>query len=61
MSLHGLTKTVLFKHARLIDGLSEQPLDGVSILVEGERISQVLLGDIDVPERAEAIHLSGKT
>ncbi|MBL4782375.1 MAG: hypothetical protein JKX92_09050 [Porticoccaceae bacterium] len=61
MSLHGLTTTVLFKHARLIDGLSDQPLEGVSILVEGERISQVLLGDIDVPQRVGTTPLSGKT
>ena len=61
MSVNSLNKTVLFKNSRLIDGMSEQPLNGVSILVEGERISQVVQGDISVPEGIETIDLSGKT
>ncbi|OUS10410.1 hypothetical protein A9Q89_11380 [Gammaproteobacteria bacterium 53_120_T64] len=66
MSVHGLKETlasraVLFNNARLIDGLSDQPRNGVSILLEGERITEVLPGEIVVPEGAETIDLSGKT
>lgn len=60
MSVPALKK-VLFKNARLIDGVSDQPVNGVSILVEGERITQVLQGDIPVSESVETIDLSGKT
>ena len=61
MSVNDFNKTRLFKNARLIDGVSDQALNGVSILVEGERITQVLQGDIPVPEGVETIDLSGKT
>lgn len=39
MSANGLNKTRLFKKARLIDGVSDPALNGVSILIEGERIT----------------------
>ena len=41
-----MAQTLLFLNARLIDGLTDQSRDGVSILVTGERISkQVIDGD----------------
>jgi len=60
MSVNSLNKTVLFKNVRLIDGVSEQLLNGVSILVEGERISRVVQGDIAVPEGVETTTLAVK-
>ena len=38
--------TLLLKNARLIDGLADQSQTGMSILVTGERISQVERGEI---------------
>ena len=61
MSANGLDKTVLFKNARVIDGVSDQPLNGVSILVEGERITQVLQGDIAVPEAKARVDRASTT
>lgn len=51
----------LFTNARLIDGLADQPLNGMSILVEGERISEVRAGSIDTSGDVEVIDLTGKT
>ncbi|MBI3800818.1 MAG: amidohydrolase family protein [Deltaproteobacteria bacterium] len=53
--------TVLLKNARLIDGLADQPQPGMSILVTGERISQVERGEIPPPPDAQVIDLGGKT
>jgi hypothetical protein len=53
--------SIVFRNARLIDGVAAQPRDGVSIVVEGERISTV--GGADVPARGDAtvIDLKGQT
>ena len=53
-------KKVLFKSARLIDGVSDQALNGVSILLDGKRIARVLQGDIPVFDEVECIDLSGE-
>jgi imidazolonepropionase-like amidohydrolase len=51
---------ILFKNARLIDGISDQPRDGVSILVDNERISAVESGAVAQGD-AELVDLKGKT
>jgi imidazolonepropionase-like amidohydrolase len=53
--------SIVFRNARLIDGVAAQPRDGISIVVEGERISTV--GGADVPARGDAtvIDLKGQT
>jgi hypothetical protein len=39
--------SIVFRNARLIDGIAAQPRDGISIVVEGERITMV--GGADIP------------
>ena len=51
----------VYTNARLIDGLADQPQEGVSIVVDGERISQITGGDAPAPAGAEVIDLTGKT
>jgi imidazolonepropionase-like amidohydrolase len=51
----------VYTNARLIDGLADQPQEGVSIVVEGERITQITGGDAPAPAGAEVIDLTGKT
>jgi imidazolonepropionase-like amidohydrolase len=56
-----MAQTMLFRNARLIDGLGDQPREGVSILVSGERITAVEQDDLTPPVGAQVIDLSGKT
>lgn len=56
-----MAHTLVLKNARLIDGLADQPQAGVSILVTGERVSQVERGDIPPPPGAQVVDLGGKT
>ena len=51
----------LFANVRLIDGLADQPINGVSILVRDERIAEVKQGEIKVGEEVAVMDLSGKT
>jgi imidazolonepropionase-like amidohydrolase len=51
---------IMFRNARLIDGISDQPRDSVSIMVEGERISAVG-ADIATPANATIVDLNGRT
>ena len=51
----------LLKNARLIDGIADQAQSGVSILIDGERISQVASGEITAPPGTRIIDLGGKT
>ncbi len=51
---------VLFTNALLFDGVSAEPVDGASLLVEGERIKEVSDGRIDAGEAA-VIDLAGRT
>ncbi|HCO59360.1 MAG TPA: hypothetical protein DIT58_04135, partial [Porticoccaceae bacterium] len=51
----------VFTNARLIDGLTDQPVNGVSILVQGERIDDVKQGDISAGKDVTVVDLSGKT
>ena len=51
----------VYTNARLIDGLADQPQEGVSIVVDGERISQITGSDAPTPAGAEVIDLTGKT
>lgn len=37
MLANAFNQTVLYKNARLVDGVFDRPLNGVSILVDGER------------------------
>ena len=52
---------ILLKNARLIDGLADQPQESVSILIDGDRISQVEKGVLPTLPNAQVIDLSGKT
>ena len=56
-----MPQTVLLKNARLIDGIADQPQTGVSILVTGDRISQVGRNEIPTPPDAQVIDVGGKT
>lgn len=51
---------VLFTNARLFDGVSAEPLEGASVLVEGDRIKEVADGRIGAGE-ARVIDLGGRT
>ncbi|MCE2485262.1 MAG: amidohydrolase family protein [Desulfurellaceae bacterium] len=51
----------VYTNARLIDGLADQPQEGVSIVVDGERISQITGSEAPAPAGAEVIDLTGKT
>jgi imidazolonepropionase-like amidohydrolase len=53
--------SIVFRNARLIDGIADQPRDGVSIVVEGERISAVGGPEIPVPGNATIVDLKGQT
>src|SRR6266851_3619436 len=56
-----MAQTLLFQNARLIDGIADQPRDGVSILVTGEHTTAVERGAVPVPPDAQVIDLGGKT
>jgi hypothetical protein len=56
-----MASNILFKNARLIDGVADQPRDGVSIIVDGERITSVNAGAIPPPPGADVIDLRGQT
>ena len=50
-----MAQSILFQNARLIDGLADQPREGISILVTGERIITVESGPLPPPSGARAI------
>jgi hypothetical protein len=50
----------LLRNARLIDGLTDQPQERMSILINGDRIVQVASGDLPSPA-GQTIDLGGKT
>jgi len=56
-----MAPSILFKNARLIDSVSDQPQDGVSFMVNGERITTVESGTIPVPPGANVVDLKGQT
>jgi len=56
-----MARSVLFKNARLIDSVSDQPRDGASFVVDGERITAVESAAIPVPAGAEVVDLKGQT
>src|SRR2546422_9405122 len=56
-----MTQTLLFQNARLIDGIADQPREGMSILVTDERIAMVEHGAVPTPPGAQVIDLGGKT
>jgi imidazolonepropionase-like amidohydrolase len=53
--------SIAFRNARLIDSISDQPRDGMSIVVEGERISAVGSAEIPAPGNATVVDLKGQT
>lgn len=55
-----MTAQVLFKNALLFDGVSPEPLERASVLVEGGRIKEVSDGQITAAE-AEVVDLAGRT
>lgn len=56
-----MAKTTLYRDARLIDGIADQPAPGASILVDGERIRAVAHAPMEAPAGAEVVDLGGKT
>jgi imidazolonepropionase-like amidohydrolase len=56
-----MAQTVFYKNARLIDGLADQPQERMSIVVSGDRITQVESDDVPAPAGAEVVDLAGKT
>ncbi len=54
--------TVLFENVNLIDGRSDEPLEGVSVLVRGKRIEKVGKGkDLKKPAGSTVIDGDGRT
>lgn len=53
--------STIFRNARLIDSIADQPRDGLSIVVEGGRISAVGSGEIPAPGNATVVDLKGQT
>lgn len=51
----------VYTNARLIDGLADQPQEGVSIVVDGERITKITGSDAPASAGAEVIDLTDKT
>ncbi len=47
--------------ARLIDGNGGRPVDGVTIVIEGNRFAQVAQGNVEIPKEARIIDATGKT
>jgi imidazolonepropionase-like amidohydrolase len=56
-----MAQSILFKNARLIDGFADQPRDGTSIVVNGERIIAVESGEVPEPVGAQVVDLKGQT
>src|SRR4051812_19065425 len=56
-----MAQTVVFKNSRLIDGVTDQPRPGVSVVVNDDRINAVENGPIPTPAGAQEIDLKGKT
>jgi imidazolonepropionase-like amidohydrolase len=56
-----MAQSIVFKNARLIDSIADQPRNGVSILVNGERIAAVETDAIPEPAGANVIDLKGQT
>ncbi|MFC0267654.1 metal-dependent hydrolase family protein [Kushneria aurantia] len=57
MSTH---QRLLLRNARLVDGKRSQPVDGIEVLIEGERIARVAFEPI-AAENARVIDLGGRT
>src|SRR6185437_9288979 len=53
--------STIFRNARLIDSINDQPRDGVSIVVEGGRIGAVGGSEIPTPGNAAIVDLKGQT
>src|SRR5262249_37947801 len=56
-----MARSILFKNARLIDCISDQPRDGVSFVIHNERITAVEPRAAPVPAGADVIDLKGQT
>ena len=56
-----MAATLHFHNARLIDGLTDQPRNNVSLVVTGDRITSVEQGPLPAPAGAQLIDLQGKT
>ena len=54
------TGTVVLKGATIIDGLADAPVQGRSIIIEGNTIRDIVAADAPIPEGAEVIDLGGK-
>ncbi len=53
--------SIVLRNARLIDGIADQPRDGATIVVEGERISAVGGPEIPVADNATVVDLKAQT
>ena len=51
---------LLIRDVTLVDGSGNAPLPGVSVLVEGERISRVLVGAIEVDDDVQVVDGTGR-
>jgi imidazolonepropionase-like amidohydrolase len=56
-----MAQTILLQNARLIDGITDQTRERVSILITGKRISKVELETLPTPSDAQVTGLKGKT
>ncbi|MEK7335080.1 MAG: amidohydrolase family protein [Candidatus Binatota bacterium] len=52
---------IVVRGGRLIDGNGGKPVDNVTVVIEGNRITRVDSGQVDVPKEARIIDARGKT
>lgn len=56
-----MTREIILRNARLIDGVSGQPRERMSIVIAGDRIASVQEGDAHAGPGAETVDCTGKT
>ena len=56
-----MAREIVLRNARLIDGISDQPRDRMTVVMRDDRISSVTQGDGPTPAGAEIVDCTGKT
>ncbi|MGE0822379.1 MAG: amidohydrolase family protein [Candidatus Binatia bacterium] len=56
-----MAQTTLFANVRLIDGISNQPREDMSLVVSGDRVTAVESGPVPASPGMEVVDLQGKT
>jgi len=53
-------QTIVLRHANVIDGVSDQPLGGATVIVSSGHIERIAQGDLPAPAGATVLDLEGK-